>query len=239
VARLGGDEFVVVCVDIETPDTATAIARRVAAALEPSLRVGVVDTVIGASIGIAFAGPDDTSADEVLRRQVPARSADWFWEPGAPRQRPVTSDLKPRRRALRLGERQETLRTGRDQHRRRGLAPPFLNMLGWPSWVSGRIGRCGGLLLKASARPIGFPSCQPNARIRAATTSRLESSQAGWDRPICGEGHKGLDEPAAETIFVSFSGEINDLSVLAVAWANPVAAGKPRLLCCAVRPGAA
>ncbi len=67
VARLGGDEFVVVCTDVDRAETAIAIARRISAALERPISVGDEETVIGASIGIAFAGTRPATSDDLLR----------------------------------------------------------------------------------------------------------------------------------------------------------------------------
>lgn len=66
VARLGGDEFVVLCRNADAA-TAQAVGARVLAALnEPLPTAGMGDVVIGASIGVSLAGPDDT-AEVVLR----------------------------------------------------------------------------------------------------------------------------------------------------------------------------
>jgi diguanylate cyclase (GGDEF)-like protein len=68
VARLGGDEFVVVCGDFDTVETATAVARRIVAQIEQPFRIGSQDAVVGASIGIAVAGPDAVDAEDLLSR---------------------------------------------------------------------------------------------------------------------------------------------------------------------------
>ena len=68
VSRLGGDEFVVLCPDIDSIDTAVSVARRIAAQLESPYHLGVQDTTISASIGIAMAVPGVTNADEMVRR---------------------------------------------------------------------------------------------------------------------------------------------------------------------------
>lgn len=70
VARLGGDELVVVSVDIDGADTAVALARRIAAQLQPLFHVGAHDVVITASIGCAFAGPDGTATTDDLMRKA-------------------------------------------------------------------------------------------------------------------------------------------------------------------------
>ena len=68
VSRLGGDEFVVLCPDIDSIDTAVSVARRIAAQLGSPYHLGVQDTTISASIGIAMAAPGVTNADETVRR---------------------------------------------------------------------------------------------------------------------------------------------------------------------------
>jgi diguanylate cyclase (GGDEF)-like protein/PAS domain S-box-containing protein len=66
VARIGGDEFVVLCRQADL-EIATGVAERVLEALNRPLPTGGGnEAVIGASIGIAIAGPDDT-AEVVLR----------------------------------------------------------------------------------------------------------------------------------------------------------------------------
>ena len=65
VARLGGDEFAVVLAD-SPADQATALARRVLAALELPIALRVTTASVATSIGIATGGLGDT-ADELLR----------------------------------------------------------------------------------------------------------------------------------------------------------------------------
>lgn len=66
VARLGGDEFVVLCRNADD-EVVTAVAGRVLHALsQPVATTGGGEIVVGASIGIAIAGPGDT-AELVLR----------------------------------------------------------------------------------------------------------------------------------------------------------------------------
>lgn len=66
-ARLGGDEFVVVCEDLSSPDEATAVARRVAAAIAHPVRIEGTEVTVTASIGLALSDPEATT-DAVLRR---------------------------------------------------------------------------------------------------------------------------------------------------------------------------
>ena len=68
IARLGGDEFVVVCEDLSDPvQEGTAVAKRIAAALEQPFRVSGREVFVAASIGVAPAQTGD-SADALLAR---------------------------------------------------------------------------------------------------------------------------------------------------------------------------
>jgi len=64
--RLGGDEFAVVLPDAEA-DYAAMVAQRLAARLEERFVIDGVRTQVGASIGIASAPRDATTAAELLR----------------------------------------------------------------------------------------------------------------------------------------------------------------------------
>ncbi|MEA2826030.1 MAG: hypothetical protein QOG43_469 [Actinomycetota bacterium] len=66
LARLSGDEFVILCEDLAAGAEVDAIASRIGLALAKPfvLSSGEVDT--SASIGIAFAGPDDFVPEELL-----------------------------------------------------------------------------------------------------------------------------------------------------------------------------
>jgi diguanylate cyclase (GGDEF)-like protein/PAS domain S-box-containing protein len=68
VARMGGDEFVILCGDVEDQDHATAVAQRVAAAIEtrPFLLAGH-DLPITASIGIALSPGGEAHPEAILR----------------------------------------------------------------------------------------------------------------------------------------------------------------------------
>ena len=67
VARFGGDEFVVLCEDLAGPDDAIAVAGRVLATLEVPVALAERDIWLGASVGIAFAGPNRQGAEDLLR----------------------------------------------------------------------------------------------------------------------------------------------------------------------------
>ena len=65
-ARLGGDEFVVLCPDVESVETAVAVARRLGDQLQAPFRLaGRSNAGVSGSIGIALTG-SATTADEVL-----------------------------------------------------------------------------------------------------------------------------------------------------------------------------
>jgi predicted signal transduction protein with EAL and GGDEF domain len=68
VARLGGDEFAVVCTDLDSLDTAIAIARRLLDAVAEPLIVSGREVVTTASIGIAMARSHESS--ETLLRNA-------------------------------------------------------------------------------------------------------------------------------------------------------------------------
>jgi len=67
VARLSGDEFVVVCPALAAEDEAVAIADRLSEALRAPVRTATDEVLVSASIGVAFAGPGDTTPEELLR----------------------------------------------------------------------------------------------------------------------------------------------------------------------------
>lgn len=66
-ARLGGDEFTVMLPDVDCPEDASFVAKRILAALDEPFRVGKHDVYVGASIGIAVAPTDGNSVDDLLR----------------------------------------------------------------------------------------------------------------------------------------------------------------------------
>ncbi|MCX9191822.1 phosphodiesterase [Carbonactinospora thermoautotrophica] len=65
-ARFGGDEFAVLLESDATPKVARDVAERLLAALSEPYRVGGVEVVVAASIGIAFSAPG-TSTEELMR----------------------------------------------------------------------------------------------------------------------------------------------------------------------------
>lgn len=67
VARLGGDEFAILLEDLEHPDRATFVAEQMISTLSEAMRIGGKELFTSASIGIAFAHPRYTRAEELLR----------------------------------------------------------------------------------------------------------------------------------------------------------------------------
>jgi diguanylate cyclase (GGDEF)-like protein len=65
LARLGGDEFVVVLNDLSDPTQATAVAARICETAAAPFSIGGNIVTLAASVGIAYARPDDT-ADALL-----------------------------------------------------------------------------------------------------------------------------------------------------------------------------
>ena len=113
VARLGGDEFVVFQCGTQQPVSATALARRVIAALSATFDLDGQVAQIGGSVGIAMAPFDGDTPDALLksadlalyRAKAGGRSTLRFFEPGmdahAQRRRALEGDL---RQALALGQ---------------------------------------------------------------------------------------------------------------------------------------
>jgi len=67
-ARIGGDEFVVVLPGLKDPAEAAAVARRVLAAMQPTLRVGHFELLATPSIGIASFPADGENGAALLRQ---------------------------------------------------------------------------------------------------------------------------------------------------------------------------
>jgi diguanylate cyclase (GGDEF)-like protein len=67
VARLGGDEFAVVQANVAGPDAAAALAQRIIDDLRAPYDVLGHRIVVGASVGIALAGPEARDADTLIR----------------------------------------------------------------------------------------------------------------------------------------------------------------------------
>ncbi|MGY8633641.1 EAL domain-containing protein [Bradyrhizobium sp. 14AA] len=67
VARFGGDEFVVFQQNLNAPEDAASLARRIVERLSERYRIDNHLVEIGASVGIALTSPDGTSADTLLK----------------------------------------------------------------------------------------------------------------------------------------------------------------------------
>ena len=68
LARFGGDEFTILCDQLTDEEQALAVAQRMSdALLEPIGLVGSGEVVVSTSIGVAFSGRPDDSADHLLR----------------------------------------------------------------------------------------------------------------------------------------------------------------------------
>ena len=67
VARFGGDEFVVFQQNLNAPEDAASLARRIVERLSERYRIDNHLVEIGASIGIALTSPEGASADTLLK----------------------------------------------------------------------------------------------------------------------------------------------------------------------------
>ncbi len=67
IARLGGDEFAVVCHRLESRDKVEQVAERIIDKLKQPFEHGMVQGLVGASVGIAYLEPDMDGPDSVLR----------------------------------------------------------------------------------------------------------------------------------------------------------------------------
>ena len=68
LARPSGDEFVFLCEDLQRSADAEALAERVSSAFEAPFLADNTQHRVSASVGIAFAGPGDDIAEELLLR---------------------------------------------------------------------------------------------------------------------------------------------------------------------------
>jgi diguanylate cyclase (GGDEF)-like protein len=66
-ARLGGDEFAVLIEDVRSQDDAQFVAQRLIEAIRTPTRLGEVDALVGASIGIALSTAGGDRAPDLLR----------------------------------------------------------------------------------------------------------------------------------------------------------------------------
>src|SRR5439155_3363499 len=66
-ARLGGDEFAVLLEDLATPDDARTVADRLIESIRSPVRLGGIDAIVGASVGVALSTAASETADDLLR----------------------------------------------------------------------------------------------------------------------------------------------------------------------------
>ena len=66
LARLSGDEFVILCEDLTCPDDAEVLAARVTGALAEPFELMGEQVTIGASVGIAYAGPGESVTPDLI-----------------------------------------------------------------------------------------------------------------------------------------------------------------------------
>ncbi|NEU14121.1 EAL domain-containing protein [Methylobacterium sp. BTF04] len=67
VARLGGDEFAVILVDVDSPEQAAILARRIIEIVSEPYDLDGHDVAVGVSIGICFAPGDGILCDKLLK----------------------------------------------------------------------------------------------------------------------------------------------------------------------------
>jgi diguanylate cyclase (GGDEF)-like protein/PAS domain S-box-containing protein len=67
LARLGGDEFTIIVENIEGPESAALIARRILDALIPPIKIDGQEVFVSTSIGISLYPLDDTDFDGLIR----------------------------------------------------------------------------------------------------------------------------------------------------------------------------
>ncbi len=67
LARFGGDEFALLCDDLESPDAALTIARRLVETLERPFIIAGQEHYVRAGVGIALADVPGTHAEDLLR----------------------------------------------------------------------------------------------------------------------------------------------------------------------------
>jgi diguanylate cyclase (GGDEF)-like protein len=104
-ARLGGDEFAIVLEDARSAEAARVVAERILAALRAPFAISRHEVFVGASIGIALAGPQDHAA-ELLRNADLAM----YMAKTAGKHRAVVFDPSMHTAAVRRVELQQELR---------------------------------------------------------------------------------------------------------------------------------
>ena len=113
VARLGGDEFTIVLPDLDDPQDAARVARRVLDSFREPFRLGTHEVFVSASIGIAVYPEDGRELDDLVknadvamyRAKEEGRSAYRMFSPSMNAQAVTRMQLEQRlRRAVEAGE---------------------------------------------------------------------------------------------------------------------------------------
>jgi len=66
LARFSGDEFVIFCEDLADPSDVELLTTRISTAFERPFELAGTEITITASVGVAFAGPGEAIADDLL-----------------------------------------------------------------------------------------------------------------------------------------------------------------------------
>ena len=110
LARIGGDELAVILLGVEESEAA-ALAERVSRAIREPFPLDMVTVRIGASIGIALAGIDSHSPDELMHRADQAmyrakENGDWYavYDPAIDKETDRLQLAEDLRNALQNGE---------------------------------------------------------------------------------------------------------------------------------------
>jgi diguanylate cyclase (GGDEF)-like protein len=90
LARLGGDQFSLLLRPVESPREAATVAERIVRTIAAPFNIGGHEITIGASVGVAMAPGDGTTADALMknadlaayRAKTNGRSTYHFFEPG-------------------------------------------------------------------------------------------------------------------------------------------------------------
>lgn len=122
VARLAGDEFVVVCEGLEDRAQGDVIAGHLARVINEPFDLSVGHVSVSASIGIAFAGPSDMSAEQLIDHADAAMyQAKHSGGAGY-----TVLDLRERRRNSQLAEMEFELRGAAQRDELRAVYQPIL-----------------------------------------------------------------------------------------------------------------
>jgi diguanylate cyclase (GGDEF)-like protein len=96
LARFSGDEFVFLCEEMNSAGDVETLAKRIDATFAEPFDVAGIELTIGASVGLAFAGPgEDVSSDLLVRADMAMYRAKRANEPGR-----ITVDVRKARRSI-------------------------------------------------------------------------------------------------------------------------------------------